>query len=358
MSSPPAEDQKLRLSGSRNWIQWQPLFESKARASDLWEHIDPQETEPLAFLSKPRMPDFATQQGVETRGSGPSEAEKHRLRIFELQDRQYATQARAVVELKRWVESTVERTLLQINCLPHTDLRVWYKNLVDAVGIDSQLARGQATIAFQRFMTPTGKTPRDLSKWVTEFESMMFESQALKVPNALESICWYTALQQLTQPFLGLKLEIWKSQFADELQRNTLSYRKVAKLIRFEVIMDDTLKKGTRGVKRGAFPASKETNELSTSEAENDKPQLKRRPKRSAYKKSNAVTRTCRACGQFHDLSHCFYVFKENVPTWFKPSSAMQRTVEIGLQHDEKLKEEVKKLRQTKGLSEASQLKD
>jgi hypothetical protein len=112
-------------------------------------------------------------------------------------------------------------------------------------------------------MIQTLEVPIDLTEWVNEFEIVMLESQVLEVPDALDALSWYTGLQQLARPFLGRKLEIWKTQFATEIQENVLSLRTIAQKIRYEIAMDKTLGKAIAGVKRRAnqlsFPEGKKT---------------------------------------------------------------------------------------------------
>lgn len=209
----------------------------------------------MPILSLPSETPVQTRASSSARSSATAdhitEDDKYRLRVFEIKERQYNQEAKAIATIKSWVEATVDITLREINCPPDANLRTWYKNLKEAAGLDIQLAKGQVTLDFQRFMTPTSRAPKDLSKWVTEFETLMMKAQSLDIPIAKEAIYWFPALQQVTQPFLGLKLEIWKAQFAQEIRDNTLSFRAVANRIRFEISMDETLKKGQRGVKRG-----------------------------------------------------------------------------------------------------------
>lgn len=359
-----SEDLQVRLKGFKDWNQWKSLFQSKANAEDIWVNINPEDSNAPAFMMKPRLPDLPDApmtQGAHTRAASASDTladtDKFHWKIYEIHERQYASQLKAISSVKRWVEATVDPILRQMNCLPHENLRIWFKNLSDAVGTDTQLARGQATLAFQDFMTPTTKVPKDLNAWVIKFETIMMESQALKVPNSMEAICWYTALQHLTRPFLGLKLDIWKAQVAQEIRDNTLTYREVANMLRFELETDERFKRGNQGVKRGAFLSSQEkSSEQPTFDQESEE-EIKAAPlrkKKKTMKKKKAATsnttrRACPACEQTsHTFTKCYYTFPDEAPDGFKEFPATRRTVDENLANDPVLAREAERIRKKK----------
>lgn len=245
--------------------------------------------------------------------------------------RAYTTESKSIATLKGWVEATVELNLRQINCEPHEDLRVWYKNLEEAIGHDDFLAQAKATIDFNNFMQPTGRAPRDLNKWISDFEAIMMESQSMKVPNALNAINWFTQLEQFTLSFLGHKLEILRSQYITDLKNNTLSFREVANQMRFAVMMDTTTRKNQKGIKRGAFPADTDAPSFDSEEPDQPEFQLPYRkkqkakqpqgnprrsgsqgspsqpppPQRRQSRRGGQGSPTCRGYGQFHLMTNC-----------------------------------------------------
>ncbi|RSL83243.1 hypothetical protein CDV31_016854 [Fusarium ambrosium] len=323
------EDLKIKLTGSGNWVQWKSIFETKARALNLWKSIDPEASDRVPFLAAPEVPTFDEPQGVQTRGGGGlSDIEKFRMEMYKINDRKYESQLKAIASMKNWVMATVEPSLRQACCLPGSDLQEWFEALQDSAGMDENLARAHATRAYQMFMTPTQRAPKDLIKWVTEFEAIMLEAQTLKVPNACDAHLWYDALEDVTRPFLGFQLQMWRSQLSTEIDNNKLSSRKVAQKIRYEISREVALKPAQRGVKRpAAFPAGTNDEGLTLDEessdhtppkkAKKEKGRSNRRGKQKNNLKNNhtkdwgkETRKTCRACGQFHDLSKCFYIFK------------------------------------------------
>lgn len=296
------------------------------------------------------------------------------LKLYEFKMRAYTTESKSIATLKGWVEATVELNLRQTNCEPHEDLRVWYKNLKEAIGNDDFLAQAKATIDFNNFMQPTGRAPRDLNKWISDFEAMMMESQSMKVPNSLNAINWFTQLEQVTLPFLGHELEIWRTQYITELKNNTLSFREIANQMRFAVMMDATARKNQKGIKRGAFPADTDTPSFDGEEADQREFQLPNRKKQKAKQPQENPRRsgsqgspsqppshppsqqrqqsrrggrgspTCKACGQFHQLTDCWYIFPENAPGWFKPHQAFIDYTKSKMASDKGLALEVERL--------------
>ncbi|KAH7010529.1 hypothetical protein EDB80DRAFT_869043 [Ilyonectria destructans] len=205
-----------------------------------WDYINPDTEDPPPLLEPPTMPTFAFMTpatGVQTRGSEAAaaaetitEADKMRMRIYDIQDRHFEQEAKNITTLKDWVETTVETKIRETNCEAGKNLREWYLNLSKAVGLDNHLARSVATVAWNDFFHATAKVPQDLTKWVDNFEHVMYEASTLDLPLAKEVILWYLPLQQLTEPFLGQKLEIWKAQYSTKIRNNTLSYREIAQL--------------------------------------------------------------------------------------------------------------------------------
>ncbi|CAM1508934.1 Fc.00g026730.m01.CDS01 [Cosmosporella sp. VM-42] len=371
MSPIQAEDLKVKLSGPSNWTSWKILFESKARALNIWEFINPAIANPPAMAKKPMLPAALVDEPSRPEKKPQacaieiSDRDQYDLWIYEIRERNYTQQQNDVAALRGWVEATVDISLRQINCLPHEELRTWFKNLKDAAGPVEMLAKGQATLAYRRFMTPSSRVPRDINKWVADFESMMMEAQSFKVPNATDAVCWYTELEQVTRPFLDHKLEIMRCWYADELKNNSLSFREVASQIRFAVSMDEFLWKGSRGIKRGAFPAIEDADDptLNDEEAEplDGKRSRSKRRNKSKKKPNHAdesmpmrPSTTCKACGQFHSLTKCYYILPSRAPQWWKEKSAMRRTVDENLAKDKKLADEVSRLQKDKGSKDNS----
>lgn len=293
-SSYQNEDTKVKLASSMDWNSWKYLFEMKAYSAGLWEKIDPDNDDAPAFLTKPKAPDLLVlleSPGTQTRASSATdnamavtvtEVDKYCLRLYEINIREFQNERKEVSKLRDWVVGSVDLILCQTYCRPTESLKKWYSSLKESVGMDLNLAKAEANLAFNRFMMPPKRPPKDILKWVSDFEKIMMVSQALGIPTAMESTCWYLALHEAAKPFLGLRLNIWKIQFAQEIINNTLTYQKVANMIRFEVLIDPTLNKG---VKRAGFAAvtAEDISDQPTSDNEPtdeaDGPALKRRKK-------------------------------------------------------------------------------
>lgn len=376
------DDSKTLLVRAGDWLAWRSLFESKARAAFIWDVISPPAMPPAAavtastpsgsddtvvavppapvpqtFLTKPQEPSLPS-------GNTPTAAEKYHLQVYDIRLRAFQAEALAIKELKGWVENTVSPVLRQTNCLPHQDLKVWYDNLKQAVGARSQVARSQATLAYNAFMNTKVKSPNQQFAWVEAFELLMLRSQAMDVGQSNDPVSWFTSLRQAAHPILQPKLDMMKVSFRNEIDNGTLSFREVANALRFEIETTDGLEAYTKGKRHAAFPAGEDEPTYAEGEDE-ETPRPKKKKRSNRKKKANSPEqgasqpategspahaargatapsrKACPVCeSTTHSFTGCWYAFPKLAPPGFTENTTVRAVADENLK-DQRLAAEV-----------------
>lgn len=400
MSSFDSKDHtKTKLEGVGDWLAWSSLFESRARAAYIWDVISPpsmkartaqktattshkaededqdtvfEQTSPStmqAATTAPATPDPAPQTFLEKpkrppvpSNEGPSASEKYLLQLYDIDLRAFQAETLAIREIKTWVLETVSPALRQTNCLPHENLKVWYDNLKESIVADSQLiARGQANLAYQEFMSTKVRSVRQLCAWVDAFELMMIRSQAMKVPNAQDPISWFTSLKQAAHPLLRPKMDILKTLYKEKLEKGTLTFREVANALRFEIKTTEGLEPHAKGKRLAGFiaggeeptfdedraeepPKKKKTNrkkKVVTPEDGATAPAKESAPALAAPGGSASSRRACPVCeSTTHTFTGCWYAFPKKAPATFVENPTQRALADENLK-DERLAGEV-----------------
>jgi len=349
-----------RLELAADWPDWNATFQGRARRAFLWEYIDPDNNDPPTFMNPPELPDIhiPSTSGVQTRSGSAttdtrsiSEDDKFLLRFYEIRLRKFEKQAAAISELSNWVESTVGQNIRRQACLPNEDLRQWYKNLKKTMLVDTKMLLSGAREKYRKFMHPLSKAPKDIIKWTSDLEEMIIRSARDGLDDAKRPSTWFTDLTRCTKSFLGLRLDLWALKFESQIDDETLDIRDITNRIRLEAEKDSFDSKGSKVVRGGFGPAAPVPDgSTPTGPTLNgtDDPKDHQAIARNKRKRMSTAGKTCKACGQFHQLAKCFYVFQHKLPSWFKEDPAVRKTVDQNLATDTSLVEEIARLRKPK----------
>ena len=145
-----------------------------------------------------------------------------------------------------------------------------------------------------------------------------------------------------------------------EIEAGSLSFRTLANDFREEV--RSALGNGVRRtIAKGAFGPSfaGEEHQHAAGHALNQgdgETQVEGRGGRKPLRKrrfTGGSQSACLACGQFHALSECFYVFRDKAPSWFRFRPETEDVVKKALNENDQLRSEVEKLKGKKKKREA-----
>jgi hypothetical protein len=249
----------------------------------------------------------------------------HRLKKF--------TEKETHIEnLTSWVLKTVSQHYRSTACRPDDSLRTWYKNLEKQVGISTGKQREKAREAYKEAVRPLSRLPKDLSTWLEQWERAINKAQQKEVPEAKDATAWTADFFTVMKPFYAQWVITYKMTRRHEIESGTLTFRELANDFRDEVKTAPT-QQGR--IAKGAFgPSFADQDDHPSTGARGGQRAGKRR-----Y--TGGSQPTCLACGQFHALSDCFYVFRDKAPKWFRFRKETEGIVANRLEEDENLKKEV-----------------
>ncbi|KAK4221365.1 hypothetical protein QBC38DRAFT_429248 [Podospora fimiseda] len=164
MSTARENDTSVRLRVPRDWKRWSNAFIMQAQAHDVWEYIDPESIRP--WPTKPKEPDLSTfpkrltprttrasssvratitvgshepDEPIDQEGIPQSINEmtaigrtnyKIEWDIYLARDKRYQLARSGFLGLIKYLQATVDPSLLEVYCDAKDNLRIWYKNLM------------------------------------------------------------------------------------------------------------------------------------------------------------------------------------------------------------------------------------
>jgi hypothetical protein len=375
-----------RYDHPKDCINWTKEFRLRARASNLWNYINPEgpipwPTQPLA----PNMADYPRKLiRIETRASGPSSRNvtpaasyeevdpdhvptsisemttegkanyQHDWSTYVFLSKEYKEHRTNLEKLITWIISTTSKTIWITCCKEEETMDKWYLAL-KATGAAYERNRvPDARAKYQQAIKPLSKLPRNFDQWLTEWETAVAEGQELQLPDTQRATFW---ARDLAKALLNA-MPFWANNFIsineEKIESNELDFRDVAATVRRQWATLYQSKSST--INKGAFPtynATKEEqlpDEAKSEEGEKKDSRRKRnaKRKRAETQGNTGAGMSCRACLGAHQLPECFYVFEKLSPDGWKQSLSTKRLVRDRIEKDSSLSEEIKRLRKGK----------
>jgi hypothetical protein len=292
---------KYAFTRPDQWELYSRELKERAIDADLWQYIDPDNDNRIAWPTKPEKPDVKTYPkkrlrtitsiGVSTRASSSSELSPSTQTVLEEIDpegqprnagemtkdgllayqidmsvhrdelKSWERTRDAIATLKKWITSTISATYRLNACPEGENLDVWFKELQKIGAIYDDRMEIDASNAYHAMVKPVTKLPRDLNAWVDRWETTMTNSIKKGITDSKKANFWANHLATALSPVI----DNWTTTFLqvnyDAISNNTLDYRKVAAQLRDYA---RTTKGGNR-IAKGSFAAT-----LGTTPAEED----------------------------------------------------------------------------------------
>ncbi|KAN0085177.1 hypothetical protein V8E54_001644 [Elaphomyces granulatus] len=367
---------------------------SRAVAANLWECIDPNVDE--EFLEKPEKPGFSQFRKrvvpAQTRSSQASSTsatpapelltnEQARSAedlttearqqygllwsIFQHDTKQYDIQRAAIKELKSWILKTVSDNYIRTSCPPADDLRVWYKNLKENVGVTDERLKADVRDKYRKAIIPL-KTTKGLDKWITQWEKAMSEAKAKNIGETFETSFWFDDFAIAVQDVAPTWITAYRMTKIEDIRNGSLTFRTVGNDFRDQLrVMEKSTNKPVKIAKGSFGPAFAGAEEPSADESQVQYERERKIPAKKPHKKGSNLKRKrdselsqdlrdirprqiCKACGMAHQLTKCYYVFPKMAPPTFKENPVTKRMVDLMLTKDTSLAEEVRRLSKEK----------
>jgi len=180
-----------------------------------------------------------------------------------------------------------------------------------------------------------------------------------EVPNTLNTVFWTKDFFKAVTPVAPTWAVSAREHRQQAITEGTLTYRTLANAFRDH--MDLTYPtKGRTQVAKGAFQAQGQDTGIdgATGDAQNvgsegvaggrtlRGKESGKRPtnKRKASPDENSG-QVCQACGLYHPLKACWYVFPDGAPRWWKPKAEILQEVEEKMKSDTSFKKQVQKVK-------------
>jgi len=176
-----SDESTVMLKSPENWDAWNKRFKGEAMRRDILDIINGTKV----FRTFPKMPepkDFQTQ--VQTRSSSGgqttssqcdityadlTEAGKSNIQfaftVYKAEKELYVAEKEALDKLQTWMTKTVASNYIE-TCFDYDkDIKVWYNNLKQQVGLNEHTIKLELINAYKRAIRPLAKTPKDIKAW-------------------------------------------------------------------------------------------------------------------------------------------------------------------------------------------------
>ncbi|KAK4246303.1 hypothetical protein C7999DRAFT_15565 [Corynascus novoguineensis] len=264
----------------------------------------------------------------------------------------FREEARAINEIRMWVDETVNKHLLYSTCQPGKGLDVWYEQLRERVGATDQQIYDDATDRYEDALWKTSsKPPGDLQAWLKEWEDAINEAIDEGVPGVQQSRDWWRQFDKAVTRFgFTMWALAYRAEHKKEIRDNKLTIRKVVNDFGAELKRDihkpikRTIQKDSHAASFKGVQTDRTTEPTASSPPSNDSSSTK--PTKRKRKNTRGAASGCRSCGiTGHTLDKCYYVFPDKAFDKWKPRSAIAQKVKDNLKNDNDLHKEVQRLR-------------
>ncbi|KAL2144473.1 hypothetical protein VTI28DRAFT_9048 [Corynascus sepedonium] len=378
-----ASGKKTMLNDAKNWKAWSREFKNRAMSMYIWHKIDPDADDRPPFLKPPTEPNphryekrlipgrqppaINTNRTLDTLGEQPDPhgypedasemtaggRESYQLDWSVYRDRMnnFREEARAINEIRQWVDETVNKHLLYSACQSGKGLDVWYEQLRERVGASDQQIYNDATDRYEDALWKTSSKPsRDLQAWLNEWEDAINEAADEGVPWVQHSKDWW---RQFDKAVTRFGFTAWALAYRDEHEKeirdNKLTIRKVVNDFGAELKRDiykpikRTIQKDSHAASFKGAQTGRTTENTTSSPPSYDSSSTK--PTKRKRKNTGGAVSGCKACGLTgHALDKCYYVFFDKSYDKWKPRSAIAQKVEDNLKKDNDLRKEIERL--------------
>ncbi|KAJ3544453.1 hypothetical protein NM208_g3041 [Fusarium decemcellulare] len=354
----------IKLATRSDWIRWFRALKIKSKNEDLWNYIDPTNSnKPALTVTPPSPPDImaihrqtvaateargteaassSTQETPTAEGSraidDPIRERRRGLRYTDARNPKISQRRnsapsdlkRRIAAIQNWILETVDDAIARIHLSEDETLVEWVKFLHDEFSLPQHERLKEAIRNYrdilekpQQRRVATYKGTRD---WFTQWRVAIKEARDVDLQEAKEADYWFT---DLTEALRSTPLESWIDVYRvtkiSNVRANTLSIGVVAADIRQALARYEDVTK--TDIDHGEFVATEEAEEeAGTSPRQRNSRQGNPR-KRSRQDAGEGKSRRCEACGLLHPLARCFYVFPEKRPRSFKAHKELEERV-------------------------------
>jgi hypothetical protein len=371
------------LTGPAKWDEWKTAFLATVRDRAMEGFVDGTEEK----LSRPRLPiprDFyialppaqSTRSSDSTQTVVPEEDEEIAIQHLVLDQRTAYTaavvnhrylldafhkQTKDIISLREWMRSTVSPAYAANALDTAKDIRAAYLNLETQVGGNKADIKKDLKAEYRRLIKPWTRAPKDIEKWIFEWEDVMQKGERYKLSFTSDSTEWATDFLNTIRPIFSLWVSSYEISNESAIDAGDLSFRSLSGAFRRTV--KNSLQSGQASrIGKGSFPAlhdeeaHQSSTEMDASHEENGDSDIRKQKGASRKRKSRGAANVrvgdkdlkCRACQGYHELRQCFYLFPKRAYEGWTERENIRRRVTKNLEQDHALAEEVKRLQKGK----------
>jgi hypothetical protein len=397
-------DNNVFLNTPHEWENWNTQFQGLAVSLSVWELIEGTEVP----LTKPVMPHIssyhrqsaleretrqATATASSTQDSEPQESQstvqsvgpvapvitfanlsannqkafQFDLNMYQELKKEYNAEITSIRTLKDWIRKTVAPNYQQTCCKPTESIEKWYGNLKHSVQFSNKEIKAELRSKYKLAIKPLTK-PKDALNWIMRWEQTMALAQDKKLPVTKDHEEWFDDFMDAVNSVLPNWVPGYRLVKMTDVNENSLSYRTIANDFR-QAVRQYLGSTGTPSkVAKGSFgPAYADQNatenagmdastegdiEVREKGKKRDSAANKRKRLHDSSKDSSESFRTvCKACGQRHSHSKCWYLFPSRAPRRFKENPIFRKVVDQALKDDPAFADEVERLKKRKDTS-------
>ncbi len=395
------------LTKPEDYTHWNREFMAKANALDLWDYVKPESRTP--WPTKPSKPELRNypkrltttrstrttssitvgEEEEDTQSSPSSTLEMTKdgkeaytldwnRYTFEL--REYENHRKRVNEMNTWLLETVSTDYKRTIFNPSDSIYKWYERLREIGQYLGPVQKLQAKAEYTIYMKEMSKLSRDLGAWVTKWETIV----ALALEYGVTELKDSNTLMMDLQICFGQVLEAWITTFKGvnrtAILNNTLTYREIGAALRDEASSRLLTHRPARRTNRGAFganfhgqsaedfdvdpPAGQGSDPPATDRAQRGRGRgrarsqgrgnshsasggQRKRPRHDSNTHESGML-VCKGCFGFHSLPDCWYIFPEDAPEDFTPSSVKVQLIQRMMELDSTLKEAIQRIKNGK----------
>lgn len=257
---------------------------------------------------------------------------------WEAQSKAYTAQEKKRQLLLDWLHSSVADHYKRTYFLPQNEMKMWYEDL-QGISYETKmteaLARQDLHNHYDTIKKKKTVKPTEFEAWIRKWESLWEQADRLKVTDTFKPTTW---CEDVLNSVLHLSPSII-STYKNTLDWEKITYRQVAR--RLTTINQEmaAAQKGGRVV-AGSFPTF--GNKEAHDHDQDHNHSRRSKPKRRRDEDEDDSPR-CRACGQLHPTSTCFYLHPELAYDDWEERPHVRERVNKNLANDATLRTEAER---------------
>ncbi|KAH8696356.1 hypothetical protein BGW36DRAFT_428369 [Talaromyces proteolyticus] len=246
----------------------------------------------------------------------------------------FLKQSREYQELVDWMRNTVRPEFARNALDTAREIPEKYANLEALAGGGKADVLRQLNSEYKHLTTPWKRIPKDIQKWIMEWEILMTKGNRHRLPQTQLPTIWANDFFNAVRLGYPVWVDSYRSVQEEAIDTGTLTYRALSRAFRRTVDVSDN-PKGTAG----RIGDNNNRKRKATGQ----------KRKRDTEKRDST---RCKACGGIHSLRQCYYLFSNLAPESWIPRDFLKRRVEKNLRENNELGEEVKRIRIDKNSDE------